>query len=64
MTVDDYEVECGMVQEAEFGHVAEPAWWKKVRLEPMSALELQLDHGADPVGSNLAEVQLGHIFGT
>lgn len=30
----------------------------------MSAFELQLGHGVDPVAAYMAEVQLGHLFGT
>lgn len=30
MTVDDYEAECEMAQEAEFGSAVEPAWGKWV----------------------------------
>lgn len=30
MTVDDYEAECEMAQEVEYGPAMEPAWGKKV----------------------------------
>lgn len=62
MTVDDYEAECEIAKEADFGLAMEPAWGKKVLLEPMTAPELQQGRW-HPEAGQMFEVQLGHMFG-